>query len=120
MVVRRLAEKHAWVNEFPVAVTVCDSNGVILEMNAKSVSNFRKDGGRELIGKNIFDCHPEPALTKLRKLMQKRRRNVYTVEKRGKRKLIYQAPWFAAGRYRGFVELSIELPNLVPHLKRDS
>jgi hypothetical protein len=119
-VMRRLVEKHAWVNEFPVAITVCDKNGVILEMNAKSVSNFRKDGGRGLIGKNIFECHPEPALTKLRKLMRRRQRNVYTVEKRGKRKLIYQAPWLRAGRYGGFVELSIELPNRLPHLKRNS
>jgi transcriptional regulator with PAS, ATPase and Fis domain len=116
----RLVEKHVWVNEFPVAITVCDSEGIILEMNAKSVSNFRKDGGRKLIGKNVFDCHPQPALTKLRKLMRAKRRNVYTVEKEGKRKLIYQAPWLRAGRYRGFVELSIELPSRMPHLKRDS
>ena len=116
---RLVGTKHPWVKEFPAAITVCDPRGVILEMNAKAAASFRKEGGRKLIGKNLFDCHPEPARTKLRKLLQRRRANVYTVEKRGKRKLIYQAPWFRAGRYRGFVELSLELPRHIPHFNRD-
>ena len=62
---------HSWVKEFPGAITVCDSRGIILEMNAKAVENFKQDGGRKLIGKNLFDCHPEPARTKLKDLMEK-------------------------------------------------
>ena len=29
-------KEHAWVNEFPAAVTVTDVNGIILEMNDKA------------------------------------------------------------------------------------
>lgn len=118
-VTSRLVGNHSWVEEFPGAITVCDSKGVILEMNAKAAANFKQEGGKKLIGKNLFDCHPEHALTKLRKLLRRRRANVYTVEKRGKRELIYQAPWFRSRKYRGFVELSLELPAHVPHFNRD-
>ena len=111
--------KHLWVKEFPAAIEVCDTKGVLLEMNAKSAANFRKEGGEKLIGKKIFDCHPEPARTKFRKLLKKRLTNVYTIQKGGKRKLIYQAPWYKGGKYRGLVELSLEIPRHIPHFNRD-
>jgi hypothetical protein len=44
--------------------------------------------------------------------------NVYTIEKAGQRKLIYQSPWYERGEYRGFVELSLPVPETVPHFKR--
>ena len=47
------------MEEFPAAITVCDSAGIILEMNAKAAEDFKDDGGRQLIGKNLLDCHPE-------------------------------------------------------------
>jgi transcriptional regulator with PAS, ATPase and Fis domain len=108
-----------WVKEFPAAITVCDTRGILLEMNLKSAANFSEEGGERLIGKKVFDCHPDPARTKFRKLLRKELTNVYTVEKRGKRKLIYQAPWYKAGRYRGLVELSLEIPRHIPNLNRD-
>jgi transcriptional regulator with PAS, ATPase and Fis domain len=111
--------KHVWVEEFPAAITVCDTRGVLLEMNAKSAANFREEGGERLIGKKVFDCHPEQARTKFRKLLHGRLTNVYTVEKRGKRKLIYQAPWYKAGKYGGLVELSLEIPRHIPNFNQD-
>jgi hypothetical protein len=44
--------------------------------------------------------------------------NIYTIEKRGQRKLVYQAPWYAEGRYAGFVEMVLELPAEMPHFVR--
>jgi hypothetical protein len=44
--------------------------------------------------------------------------NVYTIEKNGVKKLIYQAPWYENGEYRGFVELSLEIPFDLPHFVR--
>ncbi len=44
-----------------VAVTICAKDGTILDMNAKSRRTFLKPGSEELIGKNVLDCHPEPA-----------------------------------------------------------
>lgn len=109
---------HSWVKEFPGAVTVCDLNGIILEMNDKAAQGYARDGGRALIGKNILDCHPEPARTKTAQLLQARTKNVYTIEKNGVKKLIYQSPWYENGEYRGLVELSLEIPFAMPHFIR--
>lgn len=74
--------KHLWVEEFPAAITVCNSKGIILEMNDRAVRAFHEQGGKKLIGKNLLDCHPEYARAKLRQLMEARQRNVYTIQKR--------------------------------------
>ncbi|MFA6317429.1 MAG: PAS domain-containing protein [Elusimicrobiota bacterium] len=107
--------KGFWVEEFPVGVTVCDRKGKGLEMNAKSRAIFAKDGGGMLVGKSMLDCHPARARAKMKRLLASGRTNVYTIEKKGKKKLIYQGPWFKAGRLGGLVELSIELPAKLPH-----
>jgi len=110
---------HAWVNEFPAAITVSDAKGTIIEMNAKAAQTFEKDGGTRLIGTNVLDCHPELAKAKLRAIMENRKPNVYTIEKAGVKKLIYQAPWYRGGEYAGVVELSVEIPFDLPHFVRD-
>ena len=110
---------HTWVQEFSAAVTVTDREGKILEMNAAAVKTFEKDGGARLIGSNVLDCHPEPAKAKLRAIMENRKPNVYTIEKAGVKKLIYQAPWYQDGEYAGVVELSVEIPFEMPHFVRD-
>ncbi len=111
---------HAWIKEFPGTITVCDPEGIILEMNDKSVEANQEDGGLKLIGTNMLDCHPEPARTKLEKLMETRQANVYTIEKKGVKKLIYQTPWYQGGKYSGFVELALEIPFEMPHFVRSS
>jgi PAS domain-containing protein len=112
--------KHAWVEEFPGAVTVCDKDGRILEMNEKAVRTFEKDGGAALVGRSLLDCHPEPSRSRVEELLALGQANVYTIEKRGVRKLIFQAPWHEHGVYRGLVELSLELPANMPHFVRDT
>jgi transcriptional regulator with PAS, ATPase and Fis domain len=107
-----------WIKEFPGAITVCDARGILLEMNDRAAVVFAEDGGRQLIGRNILDCHPEQARTKTEALLAGRERNVYTIEKNGKKKLIYQSPWYRDGRYAGFVELSLEIPTEMPHFVR--
>jgi len=111
-------DNHAWVREFAGAVTVCDSEGIILEMNDRSERMFQDQGGRRLLGTNLLDCHPDQARAKLRQLMEQRLTNVYTVEKNGVKKMIYQAPWYRDGQYQGFVEITVELPEAVPHYIR--
>ena len=110
---------HRWVDEFQGAVTVCDDRGIIVEMNEKAVETFQKDGGRALIGSDVLACHPDPARSKLARLLESRERNVYTIEKRGVRKLIYQAPWYRDGEFAGVVELSLDLPEEIPHFVRE-
>ena len=108
----------SWIKEFPGAITICNADGIILEMNDKAVETFEKDGGADLIGKNLFDCHPEPARSKLRDLMSSRKVNCYTIEKNGIKKMIYQSPWYKNGEYGGLVEFSIEIPSEMPHFIR--
>ncbi len=110
--------EHGWVREFPGAVTVCDRDGVVLEMNERSAEVFAGDGGRTLIGRNVLDCHPEPARSKLSAMLAAGQANIYTIEKNGVKKLIYQAPWKRDGIYAGFVELSLEIPFEMPHFVR--
>ncbi len=111
--------EHTWVREFPGAITVTDRAGTILELNDAAAEAFRKDGGQRLVGSDVLDCHPEPARTKLQAIMALRSANVYTIEKQGKRKLIYQSPWYRDGEYAGFVELSLDIPWEMPHFVRD-
>ncbi len=114
-----MSEENAWIKEFPAAITVCDVEGMLLEMNDKAAKTFEKDGGRELIGKNMLDCHPDPARGKVERLMDGQQKNVYTIEKNGVKKLIYQSPWYKDGKYAGFVEFSFEIPFEIPHFIRD-
>ena len=108
-----------WTREFPAAITVCDAKGIILAMNNKSCETFADDGGIALIGANLLDCHPEPSRSKVAELLQSAKSNVYTIEKNGVRKLIYQSPWYVDGTYAGLVELSLPLPAEMPHFVRD-
>ncbi len=112
-------DNHMWVEEFPGAVTVCDSEGIILEMNARAKRMFREQGGSALVGTSLFACHPEPSRSKLRQIMGKRTTNVYTIEKKGLKKMIHQTPWYLEGQYRGFVEIVLELPEAIPHYIRE-
>ncbi len=111
-------QPNDWVKSFPGAVTVCDRDGIILEMNERSQLTFASDGGAKLIGANLFDCHPEAARLKLQEMITNRQTNVYTIEKGGVKKLIYQTPWYANGEYAGFLELSLEIPFDMPHFVR--
>ena len=110
--------ENEWIKEFPAAVTVCDKEGILLEMNDRAAKTFESDGGRRLIGSNMLDCHPEPSRTKTELLLAAREKNVYTIEKNGIKKIIYQSPWYKNGQYAGFVELSLEIPFELPHFVR--
>jgi len=114
-----MSYKYAsWIEEFPAAITVSDREGVVLEMNEHAKKTFASDGGGSMIGKNMLQCHPEPARSKLKKMLAAGERNCYTIEKNGLKKLIYQCPWRENGEYAGFVEISLEVPFEMPHFVR--
>jgi transcriptional regulator with PAS, ATPase and Fis domain len=109
----------AWLREFPVAVTVTDAAGTIVEMNDRSAASFEAEGGAALIGSDVLDCHPEPSRTKTALLYESRLPNHYTIRKGSQRKIIHQIPWFENGAFAGFVEISIPIPDELPHFDRD-
>jgi len=111
--------EHKWVEEFPGAITVCDKDGLILEMNEAAGTVYKKDGGKKLIGTNALDCHPEPARGKFKKLMEKAEANVYTIEKKGVHRMIFQTPWYKDGKIAGFIELTFPIPARMPHFVRE-
>ena len=108
-----------WTKSFPGSIMVCDTEGIILEMNDRSVHMYREEGGAELIGTNVLDCHPEPARAMLKEMLETQQAHVYTIEKKGRKKLIYQTPWYQDGAYAGFVEMVLDLPDDMPHFVRE-
>ena len=110
--------EFAWVKEFPGAITVCDAEGIILDMNDRAARNYESDGGRELIGTNLLDCHPDQAREKVEAMMASQEGNIYSIEKNGIKKLLYQSPWYKDGQYAGIVELALEIPFEMPHFVR--
>ena len=108
----------SWTKSFPGAITICDTEGIILEMNDRSQHMFREEGGASLIGTDVLACHPEPARSKLKAMLQTQQSNVYTIEKRGQKKLVYQTPWYRDSQYAGFIEIVIDLPAEIPHFVR--
>lgn len=107
-----------WIKEFNGAVTLCNTDGTITFMNDKALKTFDKDGGEKLLGTNVLDCHPEPSKSVLKDLMLNEKSNVYTIEKNGTKKLIYQTPVYSEGKYSGFVEISLVIPIDMPNFIR--
>jgi len=107
-----------WADGLPAAITVTDAHGTIIAMNARAGETFAADGGAALVGRSVFECHPEPARSKLRALYAQPAPSHYTIRKRGARKIIHQIPWYAGGAFAGLVELSIPIPDEMPHFER--
>ncbi|KGL49983.1 PAS domain-containing protein [Porphyromonas cangingivalis] len=105
-----------YFNKADIAITICDKEGIIIEMNEQSKKVNLRPGQSTLVGSNVLDCHPEPARSMLEKMMQTQTKNAYTIEKGDVKKLIYQIPWYdEAGAYAGFAELSMIIPFDMPH-----
>jgi transcriptional regulator with PAS, ATPase and Fis domain len=108
-----------WSEEVPMAITVCDTLGTIIYMNERSKTTFSSDGGGNLVGKNIYDCHSLSSQDKIKHLLETNTSNIYTIKKNNKKKMIIQTPWFQNNTIMGLVEFSLELPETVPHFDRD-
>lgn len=113
-----LPQVPAMARELPFAITVCDTEAIILYMNDRSVNTFQKYGGADIIGTSLFDYHHGQAAVKLRELFDMQTKNAYTIEKNGIKKLIYQSPWFKDGEFAGLIELSLEIPMVMEHFVR--
>lgn len=101
------------------AITVCDRDFTVLYMNEKAARSFEAEGGRDLVGKSLVACHKPESVGKMKKILEGGIPNVYTISKKGVKKLIWQAPWTKDGEIAGLVELSIPLPETMPHYERD-
>jgi hypothetical protein len=107
-----------WAHELPSSILVCDLRGIVLEMNSRAAEMYRSFGGMDLIGKSLIECHPEPARSRVVRLLETGETNIYTIEKNGIKKLLYQSPWYRNGSREGMIELAIEIPRELPHFVR--
>jgi PHP family Zn ribbon phosphoesterase len=97
-----------FVKEYTCAVTICDTDGIIVYMNDKSILNYAKRGGIALIGQCLFDCHQPASNEKIKELLKTGADNIY-FSKSGK--LIHQTAWRENGKICGLIELSFEVPD---------
>lgn len=102
-----------WNDELDCAVTVCDTEGIVLYQNLRS-----REVNGDVRGKSLIPCHNKRSRAIIRRLLDEGGRNVYTIEKKGLRKLIYQTVWREKGVVGGLVEYSLEIPAEMPHYIR--
>lgn len=109
-----------WAKEMNCAVTVCDADCKIIYMNDLSRRTFAEPRGMDLIGHNLAEFHNERSRAIIARLLEEGGVNVYTIEKGDVRKMIYQTAWKEDGKVAGLVELSMVLPQEIPHYVRPS
>lgn len=107
-----------WADEVDYAVTIADKDCRIIYMNKRSRDTFCPDG-KDLIGNNLMDCHPEHAQKTIRRLLTEGGSNAYTITKRGVNKFIFQSAWKVNGEIAGLVETSMIMPHDMKHFDRD-
>ena len=106
----------SWSEEVPVGIVVCNAEGIVEWMNDRAARIFKVSGGMDLVGSNLMDCHPERAQGKVRQLFEKKEPYCYTVETNGTTAMLYQAPRYVDGVFKGFVEFIYTLPADIPRL----
>ena len=105
-------------NEINEAVTICDEHGIIIYMNQASVKQFKKDGGKKLLGTSLLECHNEHSQIIIKDMLKNPRHNTYFITSKGKKKIIHQTPMYQNSIFKGLIEISI-LINETPEFKRD-
>jgi transcriptional regulator with PAS, ATPase and Fis domain len=100
------------------AVTICDREGILVYMNDAADRVFSARGGRKLLGSNLMACHSPASQEKIREMLATGSSNAYTIEKNGVRKMIWQGPWRDGEEIAGLIEISVILPDQLPHYIR--
>lgn len=108
-----------YLKELPAAITICDTDGKIIYLNEKASEVFHDDGGYNLIGQNLFACHSNDSIEKIKLILKEEKPNSYTIEKNGIKKFIYQTPFYENKTLKGLIEFSFEIPFELQHFNRD-
>ena len=109
-----------WLDGFAVSIMVMDAEGKVLYMNDAADEVFKKFGGKNMVGSDISQCHKASSMITIKEMMENDSTNVYSIEKNGQKKIIYQAPWYEEGRVAGLVTMSLAVPEKIPHHERES
>lgn len=112
-------EMPDWVTKLPGAVTVSDREHRIVYMNDAAAATWEAKGGRALLGTDLLECHNPRSRAMIEELLSTGGTNVYTIEKNGTKKLVFQCAWRdPSGAVAGLVEISLVLPEGMPHFVR--
>ncbi len=106
------------INHVGVAITICDLGGQIVYMNEKAQQTFFKFGGKNLVGKSLYECHKPESVEKIKEMLLNNTSNSYTIFKNGVKKLVHQTPWVENSKVKGMIEFSIEIPEEMEHFVR--
>ncbi len=108
-----------WLDQIEVTISSCDEHGITTFMNRRGSENFARVGGYRLVGNSMVDCHPEgSARDKFVKLLESQKFSCYTIERDGKKMLVYQTPLFKDGTFVGYNEMILPIPETMPHFVR--
>ncbi len=109
--------ERRFFKEAEIALTVADKEGKIIYMNDLAKITFSKHG--DLIGHSLFECHSASSVAKISEMLLEGSTNIYTITKRGVKKIIIQLPWREEGEIKGIMELSLSLPEHLPHFTKE-
>lgn len=96
-----------------------DKNDIITYMNDASAEMFADDGGLELMGRNVKECHNDYSNSVIDLINHEEFQNVYTIELKGKKKFVCQSPYYENGEFAGIMEMTIDLPEVLPNIIRE-
>ena len=108
-----------------LAITVSDRDGNVIYQNDSSI-----EVNGDARSRNLEQCHNPKSWAMICHMIENDATNVYTISKKGKKKLIYQTPWYDTDEAvktedgavkrepAGLVEFSIILPEEMPHYDR--
>lgn len=105
---------------------ICGTCGDGMRYGVRDRVPEREVGGGERghAGKCMLGCHNERSRGIIARILSEGVSNSYTISKKGQRKLIHQTPWYkdaadGSGRtVAGIVELSVVIPEEMPHYDR--
>lgn len=102
-----------WADDTNCAVTVCDTEGVVIYQNKQSISV-----NGEYCGKSMLPCHNERSKGIIARILEKATRMPTPSRKRDPQ-MIYQTAWRREdGTVGGIIELSMPIPAEMPHYVR--
>ncbi|MFP7753525.1 PAS domain-containing protein [Thermodesulfobacteriota bacterium B35] len=107
-----------WTGDYPAAITVCDRQGTIIAMNRAAAENFRRYGGRKLIGRSLYACHSAASGKTIRRMLEREQGSTYITDNGRRKRLVQQVPWYRHGSFAGLVETIIDLPAELPVRRR--
>ena len=96
-----------------VAITVSDVECNVVYQNDSSI-----EVNGDVRGKNMLGCHNERSQQIIKHMLEAAATHVYTISKKGKKKLIYQTPWYEDDAVKGLIEFSMVIPEEMPHYDR--